>query len=156
MTIRGSCSCYGHADRCLPEKEEHKDIQGMVHGTCDCTHNTRGHNCEYCIDDHNDVPWRPATGKKKNECLSNTFIIVYFYTKEMQQCEYVNMFFKIIFNSFQNVTVMTTQIHVTSIHRCMPQLEMYLEVFVTIVLTILKVVNANFAKKAFTKTLFWI
>lgn len=32
MTVRGSCSCYGHAERCLWEKEEHKDIQGMVHG----------------------------------------------------------------------------------------------------------------------------
>ncbi len=94
MTVRGSCSCYGHAQRCLPEKEEHKEIQGMVHGKCDCTHNTRcgvneflkkemhifrflrlrGNNCEYCLDDHNDVPWRPGTGKKKNECKSEAHI----------------------------------------------------------------------------------
>ena len=26
--------------RCLPEKEEHKDIPGMVHGTCECSHFT--------------------------------------------------------------------------------------------------------------------
>ncbi len=70
MTVRGSCSCYGHAERCLPEKEEHKDIFGMIHGKCDCTHNTMGNNCEYCLPDYNDVPWRPATGKKKNECKS--------------------------------------------------------------------------------------
>ncbi|XP_040566371.1 laminin subunit beta-1 isoform X1 [Lepeophtheirus salmonis] len=68
MTIRGSCSCYGHAERCLPDKEEHANIPGMVHGRCDCTHNTKGNNCEFCQDDFNDVPWRPATGKKKNEC----------------------------------------------------------------------------------------
>ena len=70
MTIRGSCSCYGHAERCLPERPEDAGITGMVHGKCDCTHNTMGHNCEYCLPDHNDVPWKPATGKKKNECKS--------------------------------------------------------------------------------------
>ena len=34
----------------------------------------RGNNCEYCLDDHNDVPWRPGTGKKKNECKSEAHI----------------------------------------------------------------------------------
>ena len=42
MVVRGSCSCYGHAARCIPEKEEHKDIPGMVHGKCECDHNTKG------------------------------------------------------------------------------------------------------------------
>ena len=27
--------------RCIPEKEELKDIPGMVHGTCECDHNTK-------------------------------------------------------------------------------------------------------------------
>ena len=40
MVVRGSCSCYGHASTCMPEKEEHKEIMGMVHGTCNCEHNT--------------------------------------------------------------------------------------------------------------------
>jgi len=53
-----------------------RDIVGMVHGKCDCTHNTRGNNCEYCLDDYNDVPWRPATGKKKNECKSKCEIYI--------------------------------------------------------------------------------
>jgi laminin beta 1 len=75
MTIRGSCSCYGHADMCLPEKEEHTHNQEMVHGICDCTHNTRGNNCEYCLDDHNDIPWGPATGKKSNECKSKSVFL---------------------------------------------------------------------------------
>eukprot|EP00094_Tigriopus_californicus_P009037 TCALIF_08711-PA protein Name:"Similar to LanB1 Laminin subunit beta-1 (Drosophila melanogaster)" AED:0.08 eAED:0.08 QI:0/0.86/0.81/1/0.86/0.87/16/623/1807 len=50
------------------ERLDIKAIMGMVHGKCDCTHNTKGNNCEYCLDDYNDVPWQPATGKKKNEC----------------------------------------------------------------------------------------
>ena len=74
MTVRGSCSCYGHAETCLPEKEEHAEIEGMVHGKCNCTHNTKGNNCEYCMDLYNDVPWKPATGKQKNQCISNSFI----------------------------------------------------------------------------------
>ncbi|QQP36585.1 Uncharacterized protein FKW44_021732 [Caligus rogercresseyi] len=65
MTIRGSCSCYGHAERCTPFNEEYANIPGMVHGKCDCTHNTKGNNCEFCMDNYNDVPWRPATGKRR-------------------------------------------------------------------------------------------
>ena len=41
MVVRGSCSCYGHASECVWEREEHKDIPGMVHGTCKCEHNTK-------------------------------------------------------------------------------------------------------------------
>ena len=29
-----------------------------------------GNNCEYCMDMFNDAPWRPAVGKKYNECKS--------------------------------------------------------------------------------------
>ena len=29
MTIRGSCSCYGHADECVAAREEDKDVEGM-------------------------------------------------------------------------------------------------------------------------------
>lgn len=40
MIVRGSCSCYGHANSCVYAEERHKDIEGMVHGTCKCEHNT--------------------------------------------------------------------------------------------------------------------
>ena len=70
MTVRGSCSCYGHADSCKPAKPEHANIQGMVHGTCECEHHTTGHNCELCEPLYNDMEWKPATGKNKNECKS--------------------------------------------------------------------------------------
>ena len=75
MTVRGSCSCYGHAESCLPAKPKHVNITGMVHGTCNCTHHTRGNNCEYCEDLYNDLKWEPATGKKKNECKSKHVIL---------------------------------------------------------------------------------
>ncbi|KAL1492725.1 hypothetical protein ABEB36_010939 [Hypothenemus hampei] len=67
MIVRGSCSCYGHANRCLPLKgiEPKPD---MVHGQCECTHNTKGRNCEKCEDFFNDLPWRPAIGKQSNKC----------------------------------------------------------------------------------------
>ncbi|KAK9751877.1 Laminin EGF domain [Popillia japonica] len=67
MIVRGSCSCYGHANRCLPlpGTESKPD---MVHGRCECTHNTKGRNCEKCEDFFNDFPWGPAVGKQTHAC----------------------------------------------------------------------------------------
>lgn len=30
MVVRGSCSCYGHASRCVPSKDEDWDVENMV------------------------------------------------------------------------------------------------------------------------------
>lgn len=67
MVVRGSCSCYGHANYCmpLPNIDPNPD---MVHGRCQCTHNTKGRNCEKCEDFYNDRPWRPAVGSQPNAC----------------------------------------------------------------------------------------
>ncbi|XP_076262261.1 laminin subunit beta-1 isoform X1 [Rhynchophorus ferrugineus] len=67
MVVRGSCSCYGHANRCLPLPDVNPKPD-MVHGRCECTHNTKGRNCEKCEDFFNDLPWRPAIGKQTNAC----------------------------------------------------------------------------------------
>lgn len=69
MVVRGSCSCYGHANRCLPlPGVDMVSKPDMVHGRCECTHNTKGRNCEECEDFFNDLPWRPAIGKQTNAC----------------------------------------------------------------------------------------
>ncbi|KAF7637603.1 hypothetical protein Mgra_00002860 [Meloidogyne graminicola] len=67
----GSCSCYGHAQRCVPVGDETvltAKLPDMVHGKCECTHNTKGMNCDECEDFYNDSPWRPAIGDQSNEC----------------------------------------------------------------------------------------
>ncbi|CAG2056792.1 unnamed protein product, partial [Timema podura] len=67
MIVRGSCSCYGHASHCLPLPNV-AAIPDMVHGRCECTHNTKGLNCEKCEDFYNDLEWKPAIGKQTNAC----------------------------------------------------------------------------------------
>ncbi|KAH7975672.1 hypothetical protein HPB52_004057 [Rhipicephalus sanguineus] len=69
MVVRGSCSCYGHASRCIPEEgESYAARDDMVFGKCQCTHNTKGLNCESCEDLYNDQPWRPASERDPNPC----------------------------------------------------------------------------------------
>ncbi|VDN83513.1 unnamed protein product [Brugia pahangi] len=72
LVVRGSCSCYGHAQRCIPMDNAARVSvpyrADMVHGRCECTHNTKGLNCEQCMDFFNDLPWRPAIGDDSNEC----------------------------------------------------------------------------------------
>ncbi|EFP07181.1 hypothetical protein CRE_13469 [Caenorhabditis remanei] len=73
IVVRGSCSCYGHASRCIPidphvSPNTVMERADIVHGRCECMHNTEGLNCEKCKAFYNDLPWRPAIGDEKNEC----------------------------------------------------------------------------------------
>ncbi|KAH9510041.1 Laminin subunit beta-1 [Bulinus truncatus] len=69
VTVRGSCSCYGHASRCLPVPGRSGETKtDMVHGMCECTHNTKGLNCEMCEDFYHDHPWRPARHNQPYIC----------------------------------------------------------------------------------------
>ncbi|XP_054721557.1 laminin subunit beta-1-like [Uloborus diversus] len=67
MIVRGSCSCYGHASRCVAAPGD-VNLPEMVHGQCECTHNTKGLNCEECEDIFNDLEWKPAIGRQINAC----------------------------------------------------------------------------------------
>ncbi|XP_073999526.1 laminin subunit beta-1 isoform X2 [Rhodnius prolixus] len=68
MNVRGACWCNGHADRCVPLDDSIRHVTDMVHGRCDCRHNTTGLNCQFCKDTHNDLPWKPAIGRLLNAC----------------------------------------------------------------------------------------
>ncbi|KAF8376271.1 lam-1, partial [Pristionchus pacificus] len=70
IVVRGSCSCYGHASSCIPIDDQAAQFGGedIVHGRCECTHNTEGLNCEKCLPFFNDHPWRPAVANNTHEC----------------------------------------------------------------------------------------
>ncbi|OQR67015.1 laminin subunit beta-2-like, partial [Tropilaelaps mercedesae] len=71
LIIRGSCSCYGHAQECTPLGGE-PHVPYMVYGKCNCMHNTEGANCNRCKPLYNDLKWEPASKEfpecKKCEC----------------------------------------------------------------------------------------
>lgn len=70
MVVKGSCLCYGHASKCIEVEGAQYDDErgGMVHGQCQCTHNTGGTNCQECLPLYNDRPWKPARNGDTNEC----------------------------------------------------------------------------------------
>lgn len=64
FTVGGRCQCNGHATHCI-ESNSDNSTTDMV---CLCQHGTDGPNCDTCMPDHWDRPWRRATSQKANEC----------------------------------------------------------------------------------------
>ena len=72
------CQCNGHATHCVPVGED--EVPGpMISKTkmkCICQHGTDGPNCEFCLADHWDRPWKRATTENANECLRKFLQVV--------------------------------------------------------------------------------
>uniref|UniRef100_A0A0K2SX80 Laminin subunit gamma-1 n=1 Tax=Lepeophtheirus salmonis TaxID=72036 RepID=A0A0K2SX80_LEPSM len=64
FTVGGRCQCNGHATHCINTIED--DPQSPT--VCLCQHQTEGPNCDSCLPDHWDRPWRRATSDNANEC----------------------------------------------------------------------------------------
>ena len=65
------CQCNGHATHCAPTDDtDDQDEMGNEITTmqCMCMHGTAGKNCETCLTDHWNRPWRRATSQQANEC----------------------------------------------------------------------------------------
>uniref|UniRef100_A0AAZ3RWH3 Laminin, alpha 5 n=1 Tax=Oncorhynchus tshawytscha TaxID=74940 RepID=A0AAZ3RWH3_ONCTS len=63
ISIGGRCVCNGHAEACDPH-----DPNDPYKLQCDCQHNTCGKSCDQCCPGFNQLPWKPATIYKANEC----------------------------------------------------------------------------------------
>ncbi|XP_015253728.1 PREDICTED: netrin-4-like [Cyprinodon variegatus] len=72
LQARGTCLCHGHAEYCIPYKdnEDKRQKSDMVFPKCQCVHHTEGDHCERCAPLYNDRPWRPANGSsgEPNPC----------------------------------------------------------------------------------------
>ena len=76
MIVRGKCSCYGHAKKCVPaESDTSVDVPEMVYGKCQCQHHTTGKNCEFCEDLYNDLEWHAAIGDEIHACKSESMLL---------------------------------------------------------------------------------
>lgn len=69
LYVRGTCSCFGHGDKCLPGEDE-EVVEGKVYRRCNCLHDTEGSNCETCKASHMNTLWKPAEINKHNPCSS--------------------------------------------------------------------------------------
>ena len=56
---------------------------------CLCQHGTDGKNCDSCLPDHWDRPWRRATAENAWECKrKNLFLNNYYYYQRYPQLNY--------------------------------------------------------------------
>eukprot|EP00092_Neocalanus_flemingeri_P012243 GFUD01013199.1.p1 GENE.GFUD01013199.1~~GFUD01013199.1.p1 ORF type:complete len:1692 (+),score=371.26 GFUD01013199.1:452-5527(+) len=63
--VGGRCKCNGHSNVCIPSDPADANSR-MI---CLCKHGTTGDDCESCLPDHWDRPWKRATSEKPNPCL---------------------------------------------------------------------------------------
>nr|XP_026696566.1 laminin subunit alpha-5 isoform X4 [Ciona intestinalis] len=62
ISIGGRCVCNGHADTCLPDKNDQYKLK------CECRHNTCGDSCERCCEGYVQKAWRAAVPESTNQC----------------------------------------------------------------------------------------